>query len=281
MNKIYLLIAGTAAGGAVALLPASWDDETVVAEAAAPVNTSDSTHPLPLHPSSEPSAAGADQGVLAGRVVESIQVPEYTYLRVEDASGAGRWAAIPKAEVIEGAPVTIEVDTKMVNFSSPSLKRTFDVIHFGTLVDSGVHAPLNPHAAGSPHGPTHSASTEVSAAPKVSAVPEVGPVAKASGPGGITIEQLFKGKHRLKGAPVRVRGVVVKSSKAMGKTFAHLRDGTGSEQRADHDLTVTVAEALAIGDEVTIEGNPTVDRDFGQGYRYDVIIEDATLVAKH
>jgi hypothetical protein len=203
-------------------------------------------------------------------VVESIQVPEYTYVRMEGSDGVSHWAAIPSAEVLEGAPVTINVDTKMVSFSSPSLKRTFSAIHFGTLADTGGDAAPNPHGAptGSPHGTADGAT------------PQVGRIAKASGPGGVSIEELFASKHRLKGAQVRVRGVVVKSSQAMGKTFAHLRDGTGSQQRNDHDLTVTLAGLLAVGDEVTIEGNVTVDRDFGQGYHYDVIIEDATLVGE-
>ena len=269
MNKGYFfLIACIAVGATAALFPISQHDESVAAEAVSPPKTSDSASPLPLNPSSELSDANGDQAALTGRVVESIQVPEYTYLRVEGGDGVSHWAAIPSAEVVEGSQVTIEVDTKMVSFNSPSLNRTFSTIRFGTLAATGGHAAPNPHGAktGSPH---------VQAG---SALPEVGRIAKASGPGGVSIEELFASKARLKGTQVRVRGVVVKSSKAMGKTFAHLRDGTGSEQRADHDLTVTLADALTVGDEVTIAGNVTVDRDFGQGYRYDVIIEDATLV---
>jgi hypothetical protein len=63
----------------------------------------------------------------------------------------------------------------------------------------------------------------------------------------------------------------------MGKTWIHLRDGSGSAAAKDNDLTVTTRSAVTVGDVVTVTGTVRADRDFGAGYRYPVIVEDATV----
>jgi hypothetical protein len=55
----------------------------------------------------------------------------------------------------------------------------------------------------------------------------------------------------------------------------HLQDGTGAE--GSHDLTVTTGATVQVGDLVVVEGPLAVDKDFGAGYRYHVIVEKAAV----
>jgi hypothetical protein len=64
----------------------------------------------------------------------------------------------------------------------------------------------------------------------------------------------------------------------MDRHWLHVRDGSGSD--GTNDLTVTTpstGEAPKAGDTVVVTGQVSVNKDFGIGYRYDVVIEDADV----
>jgi hypothetical protein len=63
----------------------------------------------------------------------------------------------------------------------------------------------------------------------------------------------------------------------MGKNWAHLRDGSGSEADKTNDILVTTLNDAKLGDVVTAKGVVHLDKDFGSGYSYKVLIEEATL----
>ncbi len=103
-------------------------------------------------------------------------------------------------------------------------------------------------------------------------------VKKAEGAEGKTIAEIFSAKVSLKDKPVALRGKVVKfNSGILGKNWIHLRDGSGSPEKNDFDLTVTTADTAAVGDVILVRGQLRLDRDFGAGYTYPVIIEDAKV----
>jgi hypothetical protein len=93
------------------------------------------------------------------------------------------------------------------------------------------------------------------------------------------VSELYKGKTTLDKQKVTVRGKVVKvSAGIMNKNWIHLQDGSGSPAKKDNDLTVTTSEDLpAIGKVVTVNGTLAKDKDFGSGYFYQVIVENATI----
>jgi hypothetical protein len=120
------------------------------------------------------------------------------------------------------------------------------------------HPPLDPHASTAPVAPKFDFSKIVK--PK----------------GGKTVQEVYQDKAKLNGKTVTLRGKVVKYNEAiMGKNWLHLRDGTGKEP--SNDLTVTSQAKANVGDTVLVEGIVALDKDFGAGYRYDVIIEDAKV----
>jgi hypothetical protein len=63
----------------------------------------------------------------------------------------------------------------------------------------------------------------------------------------------------------------------MGKNWFHIRDGSGAQAKGDNDITITTDGQAAVGDVVVIVGVVRVDKDFGAGYTYPVIIEEATF----
>jgi hypothetical protein len=105
-------------------------------------------------------------------------------------------------------------------------------------------------------------------------------IAKAEG--GKTVAEVYGEKAALAGQPVTVRGKVVKTNAAiMGKNWVHVRDGSGAE--GTNDLTVTTATGAAlpnVGDVVVVVGTIAVDKDFGMGYQYPVLVEEATITVE-
>ena len=78
-----------------------------------------------------------------------------------------------------------------------------------------------------------------------------------------------------------MRGKVVKyNAMIMGKNWLHLRDGSGSDDKSNNDLTVTTATPAKLGDTVLVTGNVSTNRDFGAGYKYTVILEDAKVTVE-
>ena len=96
-----------------------------------------------------------------------------------------------------------------------------------------------------------------------------------------TIEALYQEKANLSGHQVQLHGKIVKVNNAiMNRNFLHLQDGTGQEGK--NDLTITSQDTAEVGDEVVVTGTIAVDKDFGAGYTYPILLEQATVAkAKH
>lgn len=93
-----------------------------------------------------------------------------------------------------------------------------------------------------------------------------------------TVAALHKEKSALSGKEVRVQGKVVKVNNGiMGRNFLHVQDGTGDQ--STNDLTVTSKETANVGDQVTVTGRVVLNRDFGAGYTYPLLVEDASVAA--
>jgi hypothetical protein len=103
-------------------------------------------------------------------------------------------------------------------------------------------------------------------------------VPKATGADARTVAEVHAQKAALKEKPVTIRGKVVKFNPGiMGKNWVHLQDGSGNADKADNDITVTTQDMTSVGETVVIKGTVRVDKDFGAGYAYPGIVEDAKL----
>ncbi|MGE5662920.1 MAG: hypothetical protein ACM31I_01165 [Deltaproteobacteria bacterium] len=103
-------------------------------------------------------------------------------------------------------------------------------------------------------------------------------VDKAKGADAYTVEEIHAKGAALDKKKVTVRGKVVKvSAGIMNRNWIHLRDGSGDEAKKTHNLVVTSKDQPSVGDVVTAKGVLAKDRDFGAGYVYAVIVEDASV----
>ena len=95
--------------------------------------------------------------------------------------------------------------------------------------------------------------------------------------GCVKIADLMANKKSYSGKVLRTRGQVVRYNPGiMGKNWVHIQDG--SESNGEFDLTITTSQNVSVGDILSFEGKIAVDKDFGYGYFYNIILEDAILV---
>jgi hypothetical protein len=64
----------------------------------------------------------------------------------------------------------------------------------------------------------------------------------------------------------------------MGKNWIHLQDGSGAAAQGTNDMTVTSMDLAAMGTTITVKGTVRTGKDFGAGYVYPVLVEDARIV---
>ena len=103
-------------------------------------------------------------------------------------------------------------------------------------------------------------------------------VEKAKGADAYTVSEAYEKAAKLDKKTVVVRGKVVKVSKGiMGKNWVHLRDGSGDPGKGTNNLVVTTQDVPIVGDVVTAKGTLYKDKDFGAGYKYQVIVEEASV----
>ncbi len=195
------------------------------------------------------------------KVEEIIQTSMYTYARVTE-EGNEYWVAINKADLKEGATYYWSQGGEMTNFTSKELKRTFKSIFFiQDFTDQPITKPVQT-------APQSMAGKQQ--------VPEVAGISVQKVEGGITVAELYAGKSSYAGKSVTIRGQVVKFSPAiMNKNWIHLQDGTKDGNNCD--LTITTADTVKVGAVVILQGKVSLDKDFGAGYIYPVIIEDAIV----
>lgn len=209
--------------------------------------------------------AGASVSIHTAVVQEVLQASAYTYLDVKE-NDANFWIAVTRREIQPGATITFAEGLEMNNFQSKDLNRTFDKVYF---VDQVAGDTPTASTSQTPMSTTHRMKPEM----EKQAI-SVEPV-----PGGITIGELFAKKDSYAARTVLIRGQVTKINRAiMGKNWVHLQDGTSDSD--NYDLTITTSDDANVGDVVTFEGTITLNKDFGAGYSYKVIMEDARKKAQ-
>lgn len=215
-------------------------------------------------PATPQAAQAAPAGAtVTGRILERLDAPPYTYFRLQ-IGNEEQWAAVPENSLKVGQDVTLANPMPMTNFESKSLKRTFPMVLFANLAGA---APAGTSPGNVAHPPiTKGADLGDSRTPK------------AAGADAKTVAEAYAQKDSLKEKTVSIRGKVVKfNAQILGRNWIHLRDGSGSADQGNHDLTVTTTATAAVGDVVTARGILRLNKDFGSGYSYPVILEDAKL----
>ncbi len=228
---------------------------------------------------------------LKGTIIETFDSGGYTYLQLDNGSKK-IWAAISQAKVTVGDEVSLKSGAVMQNFYSRSLDRTFEEIIFSGGIEGGATeahtSAMKPQGMGSGFASAmkseggrmmQPAEEAVSAGSSKAIVPfQELEVEKAEGENGRTVEEIYLQAADLDGKKVKIRGKVVKiSHNIMGKNWLHIQDGSGNPMKNTHDLVVTTAAAPEAQSTVLVEGIVAKDKDFGAGYQYLVIVEEAIV----
>lgn len=206
------------------------------------------------------------EGFIRGVITETMNSGGYTYMNLEVDNGSV-WIASIQMDAKKGDTIYYSKSSmEMKNFHSETLNKTFNSIIFAELATKdpwpkekndtkgGMMGGKNPHKSA-----VNEKESDISIKPEV---------------GSMSIEQIYAKRTELNGKTIKVKGQIVKyNSGIMGKNWAHIQDGSGSVD--DFDLVITTNEEYNLGDVVTFEGTLSVEKDFGSGYKFTVVIENA------
>lgn len=206
-------------------------------------------------------AAPAGDGLVTAKVKSVEQVANYTYLEVK-AKGPAYWVALPSTEIAVGSVISYSGGMLMEDFQSKELNRTFDKILFLEGLEGDTPAAMDMMAGTSQGSKINVEKLETSV---------------EASEGSISIGEIFADPAKYEGKSITVTGEIAKYNPAiMELNWIHLQDGTEFEGR--YDLTVTSTEMFEVGQKITVQGVLALNRDFGYGYNYDVLLEKATAV---
>jgi hypothetical protein len=192
-------------------------------------------------------------------VNETIDAGNYTYMNVDE-NGNSYWMAIPNSVVEIGKAYYYDNGMEMKDFKSKELKKTFNSIIFSDGIRTTEFFAAkreSPHAI---------ADTTVVAVINIKQPKN-----------GTSLEALLSKKESYSKKAIIVRGKVTKVNNAiLDRNWVHISDGTQFE--GEKSLTVTTVDSVKVGDIVTFKGTITLNKDFGHGYIYNILLEESTII---
>ena len=185
------------------------------------------------------------------KILETLQSGGYTYMKVQEGKKS-YWIAMTQRDVKVGDTIKYDEQGWMKNFHSKTLNRTFESILFaGDVSKDAMKKPL-----------------KVETSVMTSSYKE-----KTT----LSVAELFANRDKYVGKVVTVKGKVAKTSNAIMKlNWLHIQDGSNFKGKNDLVFTST-QETPKVGTLIYATGTFIKDKDFGYGYFYPVIIQNATF----
>ncbi len=177
-------------------------------------------------------------------VLEHKKSGGYTYLYVDD-STSKFWAAVPEMEVKKGDKLSLNKQMWVQNFYSKTLDETFDALLFAMIKKDKVQINVD---------------------------------FQKKKEGYLSVAEVFEKAKELEAKEVQVNGVITKVSYGiLGYNWVHIQDTT--KYKTENDLIFLLhTNNFKEGDRVNISGKVTNNRDFGAGYKYKVIVDEAKII---
>lgn len=186
----------------------------------------------------------------------------YAYVNVTEGE-KDYWMAIPNTDVKIGETYYYDGGMLMKDFESEHLNKTFEFIIFADGIRDTEEIVKKEVSDPHVHSNTENPNEVV--------------VKIAQPKGGTTLENLFSEKESFEKKSITVKGKVVKVNNGiLDKNWVHIVDGTQFENKKS--LTVTTSELIKVGDTVTFKGTIALNKDFGYGYIYDILLEEGELI---
>jgi hypothetical protein len=204
-----------------------------------------------------------DDGMISVVVMEVEHVGSYTYMLVKE-KGPEYWIAVRPIDAEPGDIYKYKDGLVMEGFYSAQMDKTFDKVIFIDEIFDGNEISRNSVQELTPGSAVKSEKSGISVDRKE---------------GTTTIAELYADPESYEGKTVLVTGQVIRFNEAiMDLNWVHLQDGTEYEEK--FDLTVTTQEKFVVGSVVTVEGVISLNRDFGYGYSYEMMLEKATAAGE-
>jgi starvation-inducible outer membrane lipoprotein len=188
-----------------------------------------------------------------------LHTDRYTYMDVTE-NGNRFWIAVPRQEVEKGATYMYAGGLMKKNFKSEEFDRVFETIY---LVSNVTRLAAEGGSA-----------VDRALAQQQNQQPSSAPVNMSPSEGVVKLSALFANPAKYEGKVISVQGRCVKINKMiMGRNWVHLDDGSAPGK----DLTITTMADVPVGASATLTGAISLNVDFGAGYKYEVIMENAKL----
>lgn len=198
-------------------------------------------------------------------VNEVLPATRYVYLNVSEGSSKF-WIATRKQEIKKGETYFYRGGLLKTKFESKEYNRVFDTIY---LISSLVSQDHSKHV-----GDLNANKQKSKPVVQKEEIPtHTDKIVEHKGT--LKIAELVKDPKRYEGHTIQLSGKCVKvNPNIMDRNWIHLKDGS----KDDYDLVITSNTFVPEGSEITIRGTVVMNKDFGAGYAYDLIVENGTLV---
>ncbi|MBE0495063.1 MAG: hypothetical protein IBX45_01500 [Campylobacterales bacterium] len=203
-------------------------------------------------------AFASEAKIHEAQVKQVLHAGSYTYYGIQSGE-RNYWVVTPRSALPVGAWMRFKEEIAMPSYESKALGQTFeDVIftsdfQYRTLEDEAKHlAFITEKVATSPFAQE----------------------------GTLSVQEAQEKRNTLAGKTIQLRAKVVKvSQNIMGRNWVHLQDGTGMGDEVGR-IVATSSETPSVGAIVVAKGKVSVDKDFGSGYVYAIILEETVFEEK-
>ena len=198
-------------------------------------------------------------------VNEVLPATRYVYLNVSEGSSKF-WIATRKQEVKKGETYYYRGGLLKTDFESKEYNKVFDTIY---LISNLVSQDHSRH--------TDNLNTSVQKSDPIAQKEDIPTHTDkiVEHKGSLTIAELIKDPKKYEGHTIQLSGTCVKVNPGiMDRNWIHLQDGS----KDDYDLVITSNTFVPEGSNITIRATVVLNKDFGAGYKYDLILENGTLV---
>lgn len=212
------------------------------------------------------NGAGFTENLHTVVINEVLPASRYVYLKVTE-GGEQFWIATAKKEIKVGDTYFYKGGLLKTNFESKEHNRVFDKIFLVTNLVPKDHGDKSGSLA---EANTNEEETQVGKTTIPTHTSEV-----IEHKGSVKIADIVANPKKFEGKTVQISGKCVKVNPGiMDRNWIHLQDGS----KDNYDFVVTSDIFVAEGTIVTMRALVALNRDYGAGYKYDLILENGTLI---
>ena len=194
-------------------------------------------------------------------VMEIIPATKYVYLKVKEGNNEF-WIATGIKDIQLGKKYVYKGALYYSNFESKALNRVFDEIYLVSYLLPDNHGTGTDEVKSAENDKlTYPSKTKIDKSLKIK--------------GSMKISDLVADPKKYEGQTVQISGECVKiNQNIMKMNWIHIKDGSQN----DYDLVITSNQIVLVDEFITIQAVVTLNKDFGAGYKYDLILENGVII---